>query len=64
MKIKKFLEDHIKNGEAIKMETHGGAEGALFTDRGEFIPLDDLGYSSELGFFRISDFPFMDNDAA
>jgi hypothetical protein len=64
MKIKKILEEHIKSGEAIELETRGGQEGALFTDRDEFIPLDDLGYSGELGFFRISDFPFMDNEAA
>ncbi|MBI3158804.1 MAG: hypothetical protein HYZ26_04290 [Chloroflexi bacterium] len=63
MKIRQILEQHIKNGEPIKLETQGGVEGALFTDRGEFIPLDDLGYSGELGFFRISDFPFMENEA-
>lgn len=64
MKIKQLLEDHIKKGEPLKLHTQNGKEGALLTDRGEFIPLDDLGYSSEMGFYRVSDFPFLENEAA
>jgi hypothetical protein len=40
----------------------GGAKGIVFTGQdsprgGEFIPLADLGYNKEIGFFRKSDFP-------
>lgn len=63
MKIKELVDEAIGNGEKIEMKTEAGKEGVLMVDRGEFIPFDELGFSSELGFFSLVDFPFMDNDA-
>lgn len=63
MKIKEMIEKAIGEGEPIEIKTDGGKEGAFFSDRGEFIPFEDLGFSSELGFFSVSDFPFMENEA-
>jgi hypothetical protein len=63
MKIKDLIQKAIAEGQAIRVETQGDKEGAFLKDRGEFIPWDDLGYSSELGFFSVSDFPFMENEA-
>ena len=62
--IRELIDNYINNeGGKAQLETRGGKEGVFFTDREEFIPFDDLGYSSELGFFSISDFPFMESEA-
>ncbi len=63
MKIKAMIEEAIGNGDPIEIKTDGGKEGAFFKDRDEFIPFAELGFSSELGFFSIVDFSFMENEA-
>jgi hypothetical protein len=63
MKIKQLVDQAIAAGQPLRLETEGGVAGVLVTDRGEFIPWPDLGYSSELGFFSVADFPFMENEA-
>ena len=42
---------------AARFDVQSGRAGVVFTDEGEFIPLADLAYSRELGFYQISQFP-------
>lgn len=57
--VYKYCSEGPRLGQIIVRD---GKKGILFTgpdspDGGEFIPFDDLGYNSDLGFFRKSDFP-------
>ena len=64
MTIHELVEQAIAAGEPLRIETRDGVEGVLIADREEFIAWEALGYSSELGFFDINEFPFMENEAA
>lgn len=63
MKIKEMIEAAISDGDPIKIQTEGGKEGAYFEDREEFIAFEELGFSSEMGFFSLTDFSFLENEA-
>lgn len=53
--------DHIRQsiteGMPARLDIRKGEQGVLFLDENEFISLDDLNYNSQLGYFRISQFP-------
>lgn len=42
---------------AARFDVQAGRAGVTFLDENEFIPLADLAYSSEIGFYRLSQFP-------
>jgi hypothetical protein len=45
------------------IEERNGEMGIVFHDENEFIPLADLGYNSQLGFYRLNLFPDAKNEA-
>lgn len=49
---------------AAHFDVQSGRAGVVFTDEGEFIPLADLAYNSELGFYQISLFPDVEPETA
>lgn len=53
--------DHIRRsiaeGMPARLDARGEEQGVLFLDENEFIPLDDLNYNEQLGYFRMSQFP-------
>ena len=62
MSAKKAVQEFIKEGGQARIETRDGVEGVLFLDEMYFIPLENLGYNSELGFFNTSIFPDQPNN--
>jgi len=57
MNIRQHLLKSILSGLPARFDVQGAVSGVLFEDEQEFIPLSDLGYSSELGYYRLSAFP-------
>ena len=57
MNIRQHVLKSIYAGLPARFDVQGAAAGVLFEDEQEFIPLADLGYSSELGYYRVSAFP-------
>ena len=57
MNIRQHVLKSIYAGLPARFDVQGAAAGVLFEDEQEFIPLADLGYSSELGYYRLSAFP-------
>lgn len=52
-------------GGGCEIVVRGEIAGVLFKDEfSEFIEFRDLGYNSEYGFFRLSDFPNVESDCA
>lgn len=55
---KQNIRDHarlaVEGGMPAELAVVDGAPGVLFHDEGEFIPFSDLGYNSEIGYFRLS----------
>lgn len=43
--------------DAARFDVRGGVAGVVFTDEDEFIPLADLAYNSQIGFYRLSELP-------
>lgn len=58
--------DHIRrsitDGLDARLDIQNGVQGVTFFDENEFIPLDDLNYNPEYGYFRISQFPNIPRD--
>ena len=48
--------EQVQSGNA-RLEYRQGKQGVLFLDEQQFIPLDDLAYSSDLGLYQKSKFP-------
>lgn len=65
MTIQEMIEQHIQQygTAAAVVATVDDIEGVIFMDEGEFIPFYDLGYNRELGFYRLSLFPDVQNEA-
>jgi hypothetical protein len=57
MNIREHVLGSIRGGMAASFAVRESVAGVLFEDEGEFISLDDLGYSRETGYFRRSLFP-------
>lgn len=61
------IRDHVREyaqetGLTLRTVQNGQA-GALFLDEKQFIPFADLGYNRKLGFYQISQFPDVQNEA-
>lgn len=52
--IRDLVEQYIRDTGLARWTTANGAPAVEFLDEGEVIPLADLAYSSELGFYRRS----------
>ena len=63
MGVEKMIADYVNSGMA-KIVERDEQRGVVFLGDDEFIPFDDLGYNSELGFYRLSLFPDVQNEAA
>lgn len=55
--IRESIQSFINGGGNAVITVKRTTPGVLFTDENEFIPFSDLGYSSDLGYYRISQFP-------
>ena len=62
MNIRQHLLKSILSGLPARFDVQGAVSGVLFEDEQEFIPLSDLGYSSEIGYYRLSRFPAAANE--
>lgn len=58
-----MIDEYIRDTGTAKRVYQGGRAGVIFLDEGEFIPLTDLGYNTNIGFYRISRFPDVKNEA-
>ena len=63
MSIEKMVKDFIELTGLAKIIEQDGQQGVLFQDHKGFIPFDDLGYNRELGFYSLSQFPEVTNQA-
>jgi len=63
MSIEKMVKDFIELTGLAKIIEQDGQQGVLFQDQKGFIPFDDLGYNRELGFYSLSQFPEVTNQA-
>ena len=61
MNVREHVVKGIYAGLGAKLCIEGVASGVQFSD-GEFIPFAELGYNSDLGYFRFSDFPDEQSD--
>lgn len=57
MNVRQHALKSIRGGMPARFAVQEGQGGVLFLDENEFIPFSDLGYSSRLGYFRLSAFP-------
>lgn len=62
MNIRERILKSILSGLPARFDVQGAVSGVLFEDEQEFIPLSDLGYSGELGHYRLSRFPDVRNE--
>lgn len=58
-----LAEDFIRDGGGMVKRDDRGQLGILFKDEREFIPFIDLGYNSEMGLYRLSLFPDVENQS-
>lgn len=58
--IQQFIED---TNEAHWHTNELGINGVVFHDENSFMPLSDLGVSKQIGFYQLSHFPSVVNDA-
>lgn len=58
--IRKFV---FEGGQACVIVENGDQAGVMFLDDMEFIPFADLGYNQQLGFYQLSAFPDVENEA-
>lgn len=63
-RIEKMIVDFIREDGPAQCGFQGDEDGVMFLDEHEFIPWSDLGYNSDLGFYRLSLFPDVENEAA
>ncbi len=63
MSIEKMVKDFIALTGLAKITEQDGQRGVRFQDKKGFIPFDDLGYNRELGFYSLSQFPEVANQA-
>lgn len=56
MSIRELVEQYIRETGQARLTELDGQPAVEFLDEGEVIPLADLAYSSELGFYRRSQF--------
>ena len=63
MTIEQMVTATIRDTGEAEITGQEGQRGVLFFDEGEFIPFADLGYNSRLGFYRLSQFPDVENEA-
>lgn len=61
--IREHVLPHIREGLA-HFDVQDQQAGVVFRDENEFIPFSDLGYNSEIGWFRISSFPGAENETS
>lgn len=61
--IEQMLDEYIQESRMGRYETKNGRKGIVFLDENQWIPIDDLGYSRELGFYQLSLFPHVQNEA-
>lgn len=62
--IQDLISGYIRETPGIASRTAvGGVRGVLFHDENEFIPWSDLGFNSTYGFYRLSSFPDVGNEA-
>lgn len=54
MSIRELVERYIRETGQARLTELDGEPAVEFLDEGEVIPLSDLAYSSELGFYRRS----------
>lgn len=54
MSILELVEQYIRETRQARLTEMDGEPAVEFLDEGEIIPLADLAYSSELGFYRRS----------
>jgi len=57
MNIRQHVLKSIYSGLPAQIIVQGAVSGVLFFDGNEFIPFADLGYNSEIGYYRLSAFP-------
>lgn len=62
MNIRDHVRNSISGGMPGTVTQQRGRAGVLFPDENEFIPFDDLNYSSTYGYYRISQFPNLERD--
>lgn len=61
--IQDLISEYVQDTGLARLETQGGVRGVLFLDENEFFPWRDLGFNHEYGFFRLSAFPNVTNEA-
>ena len=63
MNIREHTLKSIRDGMPARFAVEGGAAGVQFlADDQEFIEFDDLGYATDLGYYRLSAFPHVQSD--
>ena len=62
-KIEQMAQDYIRDTGMARLLTRSDIPYFLFLDTYELIRLDDLGYNSAYGFYRLSKFPNVVNEA-
>jgi len=62
--IQDMISEYCQETGLAHTENREGGYGVVFHDEGEFIPMRDLGYSGRLGFYRLSAFPDVANEAS
>ncbi len=60
--IREMITDYIRNTIDKAALVNDGL-AVVFYDENETIPLTDLGYNSKLGFYKLSLFPDVENEA-
>jgi hypothetical protein len=60
--IREMMVRYVNEGNA-RFDVQDGRAGVVFLDENEFIPLEDLNYNRQLGFFRVSAFPDAEQEA-
>lgn len=61
--IQEMIQDYIRDTGQAHLEHRNGYHGVVFHDEDEFIPLADLGYNQQIGFYRLSRFPDEENQS-
>ena len=61
--IREHIRQYIDEVGLARFETRDGVEGVLWLDENEWYPLSDAGLNQQLGFYRISHFPDVVNEA-
>jgi hypothetical protein len=61
--INEMVDEYVRDSGLARREMRDGQAGVMFFDEMEWMPLTDLGYNKDFGFYRISQLPGVTNEA-